>query len=73
MLPGGRTADAGEGQRSIVTVGSISGEIVNTPQPQSYYNASKAGVHHLKSLAAEWAERGVRVNSVAPGYIRTRN
>jgi len=60
------------GRGSIVTIGSMSGFIVNKPQAQSYYNASKAGVHHLtKSLAAEWAPRGVRVNSVAPTYINT--
>jgi NAD(P)-dependent dehydrogenase (short-subunit alcohol dehydrogenase family) len=56
----------------IVNVGSMSGFIVNRPQPQSYYNASKAAVHHLtRSLAAEWASRGVRVNAVAPTYINT--
>ncbi len=60
------------GRGSIVNIGSMSGNIVNKPQPQAQYNASKAGVHHLtKSLAAEWAARGVRVNAVAPTYINT--
>jgi NAD(P)-dependent dehydrogenase (short-subunit alcohol dehydrogenase family) len=57
---------------SIVNIGSMSGYIVNRPQKQAYYNASKAAVHHLTtSLAAEWAEYGVRVNAVAPTYIDT--
>ncbi len=67
---GSRMLAAGSG--SIVNIGSMSGSIVNRPQPQSYYNASKAAVHQLtKSLAAEWAPRGVRVNAVAPTYIAT--
>ena len=67
---GRRMLSAGRG--SIVTIGSMSGDIVNTPQPQCHYNASKAGVHHLtRSLAVEWAKRGVRVNAVAPTYIAT--
>ena len=62
--------DAGRG--SIVNVGSISAMIVNRPQLQASYNASKAAVHQLsKSLAAEWAPYGVRVNAIAPGYVKT--
>jgi NAD(P)-dependent dehydrogenase (short-subunit alcohol dehydrogenase family) len=60
------------GSGAIVNIGSMSGYIVNRPQPQAHYNASKAAVHHLtRSLAAEWAPRGVRVNAVAPTYIDT--
>jgi len=61
-------------QRSgvIVNIGSMSGLIVNRPQWQPAYNASKAAVHHLtRSLAAEWGPFGVRVNALAPGYIKT--
>ncbi|MBD8556109.1 SDR family oxidoreductase [Rhizobium sp. CFBP 8762] len=61
-----------QGGGSIVNVGSMSGFVVNRPQEQANYNASKAAVHHLtKSLAAEWGGRNVRVNSVAPTYIDT--
>ncbi len=60
------------GSGNIVNVGSMSGFVVNRPQEQANYNASKAAVHHLtRSLAAEWGARGVRVNSVAPTYIDT--
>jgi NAD(P)-dependent dehydrogenase (short-subunit alcohol dehydrogenase family) len=57
---------------SIINIGSISGLIVNRPQWHSPYGVSKATVHHLtKSLAAEWATKGVRVNAIAPGYVKT--
>jgi NAD(P)-dependent dehydrogenase (short-subunit alcohol dehydrogenase family) len=61
-----------QGSGSIVNIGSMSGFIVNRPQWQPAYNASKAAVHHLtKSLAVEWAPYGIRVNAVAPGYVKT--
>ena len=60
------------GRGAIINIGSMSGMIVNKPQAQANYNSSKAAVHHLtKSLAVEWAPRGVRVNAVAPTYINT--
>jgi NAD(P)-dependent dehydrogenase (short-subunit alcohol dehydrogenase family) len=61
-----------KGGGAIINTASMSGHIVNRPQPQSAYNASKAGVIMLtKSLAVEWAPLKVRVNSISPGYIGT--
>ena len=55
---------------SIINTASMSGSIVNWPQKQASYNASKAAVVHLtKSLAVEWVEHNIRVNSLSPGYI----
>ncbi|MDO5724351.1 MAG: SDR family oxidoreductase [Flaviflexus sp.] len=67
---GREMVEAGSG--SIINIGSMSGMIVNRPQWQPAYNASKAAVHHLtRSLAAEWGPLGVRVNAIAPGYMKT--
>jgi len=57
---------------SIINMASMSGSIVNVPQWQASYNASKAAVIHLtRSLAVEWAPHHIRVNSISPGYIAT--
>ena len=60
------------GRGSIINIASMSGAIVNRGLMQVHYNASKAGVIHLsKSMAMEWVERGIRVNSISPGYTAT--
>jgi NAD(P)-dependent dehydrogenase (short-subunit alcohol dehydrogenase family) len=70
LVAGRHLRAAGGG--AIVNIGSISALIVNRPQAQAPYNASKAAVHQLtKSLAAEWAPDNIRVNAVAPGYVKT--
>ncbi|KAI0032829.1 NAD(P)-binding protein [Vararia minispora EC-137] len=61
------------GGGAITLVGSMSSSIVNIPQPQTPYNASKAAVKHMAaSLAVEWAKKGVRVNVLSPGYMLTK-
>jgi NAD(P)-dependent dehydrogenase (short-subunit alcohol dehydrogenase family) len=61
-----------QGHGKIINTASMSARIVNRPQKQVSYNASKAGVVHLtRSLATEWADRGICVNCISPGYTRT--
>jgi NAD(P)-dependent dehydrogenase (short-subunit alcohol dehydrogenase family) len=57
---------------NIINISSMSGFIVNRPQKQSHYNSAKAAVAHFtRSLAAEWAKYNIRVNAIAPGYMKT--
>lgn len=57
---------------SIVFIASVSGHIINFPQPQAAYNTAKAAVMHMtRCFAAEWATHGIRVNSISPGYMDT--
>jgi NAD(P)-dependent dehydrogenase (short-subunit alcohol dehydrogenase family) len=61
------------GYGKIINTASMSASIANTPQKQVVYNTTKAGVLHMsRTLAAEWASRGIRVNSISPGYTRTQ-
>ncbi|MFP8966481.1 SDR family oxidoreductase [Pokkaliibacter sp. CJK22405] len=60
------------GKGSIINIASMSGVIVNRGLEQVHYNASKAGVIHMsKSMAMEWVQKGIRVNSISPGYTAT--
>lgn len=61
------------GYGKIINTASMSGHIANMPQNQTPYNVSKAAVLHLtRSLAGEWARYGIRVNSISPGYTKTK-
>ncbi|WP_417561342.1 SDR family NAD(P)-dependent oxidoreductase [Marinomonas sp.] len=61
-----------QGGGSIINLGSMSGNVINQPQFASSYMVSKAAVHQLtKALAVEWAQQGIRVNALAPGYVAT--
>ena len=67
-----RTMIAHNTKGSIINIASMSGHIVNIPQMQAAYNASKAGVIHMtRSLAIEWIDNNIRVNSISPGYVAT--
>lgn len=66
----GRRALAAGGPASVIMVASMSGLVINRPQAQASYSASKAAVSQLaKALAVEWAGAGVRVNAISPGYF----
>ena len=61
-----------QGAGSIINIASMSGRIANRPQLHAHYNASKAGVvQYSRSCAAEWANRGVRVNTISPEHMMT--
>ncbi|ODQ67681.1 NAD(P)-binding protein [Nadsonia fulvescens var. elongata DSM 6958] len=67
-----RSLIADKAKGSLVLIASMSAHIVNNPQPQVGYNMAKAGVIHMaRTLAAEWAPLGIRVNTLSPGYIAT--
>ena len=67
------SADDGRGSAgSIINLSSMSARVANYPQHQVAYNATKGAVDAFtRQLASEWADDGIRVNAVAPGYVRT--
>lgn len=66
------TGSATGPQASVVLIGSMSGHIANFGLDNAVYNASKAGVIQLgRNLALEWSNKGIRVNTLSPGYIVT--
>ncbi|KAL4817425.1 hypothetical protein BDW67DRAFT_190347 [Aspergillus spinulosporus] len=57
---------------SIVMIASMSGQIANRGLTCTAYNSSKAAVHQMcRSVAQEWGQYGIRVNTLSAGYIRT--
>ncbi len=67
----GRAMIDGDGG-AVVNLSSMSARVANYPQRQVAYNASKAAIEGFtRQLASEWAEHGIRVNALAPGYVRT--
>ena len=61
-----------QGSGSIINMASMSAYISNVPQLASHYAATKAGVIAMsRNFSCEWAARGVRVNTISPGYHMT--
>ena len=59
-----------QGSGAIVNLGSMAG-LVGLPR-RNGYGAAKAGIHSMtRSMAVEWGRGGIRVNAIAPGYVRT--
>lgn len=62
-----------QGRGNLIVTASVSASLVNVPQTQAAYNASKAGALQLaRSLAVEWTDFA-RVNCVSPGYVLTES
>ena len=61
------------GSGAIVNLSSMAAIIDVHPQDHVGYSVSKAGVAHLsKVLGSEWADTGVRVNAIGPGFVATQ-